>query len=312
MSRKGYITIIILIQSFNVNSMKTRGFLIILSVIVLISPLEAQVDQIAKMMEGYDMPENYKGFIDERYFISKKANITFKLNIYLPISYSETKRHYPILVMTDAFYSMGLAQTTFDLLTMYKEIPEVIVVGIDYPYSNMIQIVRNRFRDMMPTYVEGFNPSGKADLFISFLEYELFPYLQSEYRVDILDRCFFGHSAGGILGSHILIEHPYLFNRYIIGSPSLWWDNNEIVKRLEGKENLNFGPDYYVYSYIGSEEGDVMLNNWELFNKILTEKINPNMHFKQQVYEKESHASVTLSAFSQAIKFVYEKSEEGF
>jgi uncharacterized protein len=292
------------------HNMKTQFLFIVLLILISITTLQAQVDKIAKMMEGYDMPENYKGSMDERYFISKEANITFKLNIYLPITYGESNKHYPILVMTDAFYSMGIAQTTFDLLTMYKEIPEVIVVGIDYPYSNMMQIVRNRFRDMMPTHVEGFNPSGKANLFINFLENELFSYLKNEYRVDITDRCFFGHSAGGILGSHILIEKPYLFNRYIIGSPSYWWDNKEIIKRLEGKENLDFGTNYYVYSYIGSEEGDMMVNIWKVFNTLLTEKINPEMHFKQEVFEKETHASVTLSAFSKAIKFVYGKAEE--
>ena len=53
--------------------------------------LNAQVDRIAKMMEGYDMPENYKGSIAERYLISKETNLTFKLNIYLPITYNESK-----------------------------------------------------------------------------------------------------------------------------------------------------------------------------------------------------------------------------
>lgn len=287
--------------------MKSKMLFTVLIVFLSTINLKAQVDRIAKMMEGYDMPENYKGFIDERYLISKETNLTFKLNIYLPITYNESKNKYPILIMTDAFYSMGIAQTTFDLLTMYKEVPEVIVVGIDYPYSNMMQIVRNRFRDMMPTHVEGFDPSGKANQFISFIENELFPYLYNEYRVDSTDRAYFGHSAGGILGSHILIEKPYLFNRYIIGSPSYWWDNKEILRRLEKKEKIEIGFNYFIYSYIGSEEGEMMLINWDVFNRLILEKANSNIHFREQVFEKETHASVTLSAFSKAIRFIYDK-----
>jgi uncharacterized protein len=286
--------------------MKSKMLFTVLIVLSTIN-LKAQVDRIAKMMEGYDMPENYKGFIDERYLISKETNLTFRLNIYLPITYNESKNKYPILIMTDAFYSMGIAQSTFDLLTMYKEVPEVIVVGIDYPYSNMMQIVRSRFRDMMPTHVEGFDPSGKANQFISFIENELFPYLYNEYRVDSTDRAYFGHSAGGILGSHILIEKPYLFNRYIIGSPSYWWDNKEILRRLEKKEKIEIGLNYFIYSYIGSEEGEMMLSNWDVFNRLILEKANSNIHFREQVFEKETHASVTLSAFSKAIRFIYDK-----
>lgn len=286
--------------------MKTKIYTLVLLGFLSINA-KGQVDRIAKMMEGYDMPENYKGFIEERYLISKETNHTYKACVYLPITYNESDKEYPILIMTDAFYSMGIAQTTFDLLTMYKEVPEVIIVGIDYPYSNMLQLVRNRFRDMMPTHVDGYDPSGKANQFISFIENELLPYMYNAYRVDSTDRSFFGHSAGGILGSHILIEKPYLFNRYIIGSPSYWWDNKEIIKRLEKKDKIDTACNYFVYSYIGSEEGEMMLNDWKTFNKLLLDKTNSNIHFRDQIFENETHASVTLSAYSKAIKFIYNK-----
>jgi hypothetical protein len=60
--------------------MKTRFYFIVI-LMISFTVLKAQTDQIAKMMEGYDMTENYKGAIDERHLISKEANITFKLNI---------------------------------------------------------------------------------------------------------------------------------------------------------------------------------------------------------------------------------------
>lgn len=283
--------------------MKTKLMLTVITLFLTIHCLKAQVDKIAQMTE--QLPVNYKGFVDERYLISGEVNSTFKLNIYLPLSYNESEDIYPIMILTDACLGSGIAQTTFDLLTWKKTIPEVIVIGIDYPYTDMTQLQRYRFRDMMPTHVEGYEPSGDADKFINFIEKELFPYIQNNYRVDTTDRAFYGHSAGGNLGSHILLEKPYLFNRYVIGSPGYYWDDNEIIKRIQGMDKVGGKSEIVIYSYIEDNVSDGMLNNWNTFNNLLKEKISSQILFRDQIYKDEGHYSVYLSAFSTAIKFIY-------
>jgi hypothetical protein len=191
-------------------------------------------------------------------------------------------------------------------MTLFQEIPDVIIVGIGYPASSTIDWTRNRFRDMTPTHVQGFNPSGKADNFISFIKKELYPYIENNYRVDTTDRCYFGHSLGGLVGSYILIEHPELFNHYILGSPSYWWDDKEIMKRLSGKNYIISNNIKTIYTYIGGEE-DVHVTNWKEFNDILINKLNKSTKFSQKVYDGETHVSVPAAAFSTAIKFVYKK-----
>ena len=283
--------------------MKTKLMLTVITFFVTLHCLTAQVDKIAQMTEKY--PVNYMGFVDERYLISSEVNSTFKLNIYLPISYTESEDIYPIMILTDAYGASGIAQTTFDVLTGHNMIQEVIVIGIDYPYTDMTQLQRYRFRDMMPTHVEGYEPSGDADKFINFIEKELFPYIQNNYRVDTTDRAFYGHSAAGNLGSHILLEKPYLFNRYVIGSPGYWWDDNEIIKRIQGMDKVGGKSEIVFYSYVGGNESDRMLNNWNTFNNLLKEKISSQIHFRDQIYKDEGHISVYMLAFSTAIKFIY-------
>ena len=97
------------------------------------------------------------------------------------------------------------------------------------------------------------------------LKRNYYPYIENNYRIDTTDRCFCGHSFGGLLGSHILIEQPELFNRYIIGSPSYWWDNKEIIKRLSSKSYSSSDSVKTVYTFIGGKEGE-MINNWKEFN----------------------------------------------
>jgi uncharacterized protein len=287
--------------------MKTIKTIFLLVILIISLQLNAQEDKIASMAKGL-LREHYNGSIDERYLTSKETNSTFKIKIYLPITYSDTQAKYPIMILTDAIWAMGIAQSTFDYMTVLdKEIPEVIIVGIDYPYSKNLDWARNRFRDMLPTHVEGYDPSGSADKFIAFIKKELFPYIENNYRVDTTDRCFCGHSFGGLLGSHIFMEHSNLFNRYIIGSPSYWWDNKEITKRLSAKAFLSADSVKAVYTYIGGKEGEMMINNWKEFNEQLVNKINKNLKFHDQIYQDETHMSVTPAAFSTAVKFVYKK-----
>lgn len=181
-----------------------RNIIFLFVILVISFTSKAQEDKIAslgKSMKG----AYYTGSIDERDLTSKETNATYKILIYLPLTYPETQKKYPIMILTDAFWAMGIVQTTFDLMTfMAKEIPEVIVVGIVYPYSSVLDMARNRFRDMLPTHVDGYNPSGSADKFIAFIKKELFPYIENNYRIDTTDRCFCGHSFGGLLGTHIL------------------------------------------------------------------------------------------------------------
>jgi predicted alpha/beta superfamily hydrolase len=269
--------------------------------------LNAQEDKIAAMVKSVK-GAYYTGSIDERQLTSKETDATYKILIYLPVSYPETQRKYPIMIMTDAYWAMGIAQSTFDLMTFYThEIPEVIIVGISYPYSSLLDMTRNRHRDFLPTQVEGYNPSGSADKFINFIKKELIPFVENNYRVDTTDRCFSGHSYGGLLGAHILLEKPQLFNRYIIGSPSYWWDNKEITKRLSTKSYLASDSIKTIFTFIGGKEGNSMINNWKEFDSILIKKLNKNIKFHYQIFQDETHMSVVPAAFSTAIKFVYKK-----
>jgi predicted alpha/beta superfamily hydrolase len=284
-----------------------RRIIFLFTILVISFTLKAQEDKIAVMAKSIK-GAYYTGSLDERHLTSKETSATYKILIYMPLTYAETQKKYPIMILTDAFWAMGIAQTTFDYMTvMAKEIPEVIVVGISYPYSTVLDMGRNRFRDMLPTHVEGYDPSGSADKFIAFIKKELFPYIENNYRIDTTDRCFCGHSFGGLLGTHILMEQPQLFNRYIIGSPSYWWDNKEITKRLSSKKHLVSDSIKTVFTFIGGKEGKMMINNWKEFDSILVNKINKNIKFHEQIFQDETHMSVIPAAFSTAVKFVYKK-----
>jgi predicted alpha/beta superfamily hydrolase len=71
----------------------------------------------------------------------------------------------------------------------------------------------------------------EADKFLSFIESELFPYIEKNYR-PVPYRICSGHSSGGLCVTHSFLMHNNMFNSYIALSPSLYWDAGLVMKKL--------------------------------------------------------------------------------
>jgi predicted alpha/beta superfamily hydrolase len=75
--------------------------------------------------------------------------------------------------------------------------------------------------------------SGFANKFLDFMEFELFPYVDSIYHpMDY--RIISGHSFGD-LSCYCFVSWPYLLDAYIASDPSFWYDNNIMSKLLASK-----------------------------------------------------------------------------
>ncbi|MCD2260823.1 alpha/beta hydrolase [Psychroserpens luteolus] len=161
---------------------------------------------------------------------SKILNENRTLNIYLPHSYvQDSLKTYPVIYLLDGsidedfLHISGLVQ--FGSFSWIKMLPESIVVGISnvdrkrdftYPTSN------KKDKADFPT-------TGKSEAFINFLGTELQPYIDQNYRTNTT-KTIIGQSLGGLLATEILFKKPDLFDNYIIVSPSLWWDDNSLLK----------------------------------------------------------------------------------
>jgi pimeloyl-ACP methyl ester carboxylesterase len=101
-----------------------------------------------------------------------------------------------------------------------------------------------------------FDKSGHADNFIQFLSDELRPWLSNKFPQATDDITYFGHSLGGLFGTYVLLTQPSLFDRYILSSPSLWWDR-ELMFRIE-QERSTTEDDLRTSAFfgIGSLETD--------------------------------------------------------
>lgn len=222
------------------------------------------------------------------------------LNVYLPESYQEeTSKTYPVIYVLDGsmnedfIHIVGLVQ--FASFSWIQIVPESIVVGI----SNV-----DRKRDFTyPTTnkkdKEDFPTTGGSSNFITFLEKEVQVMIQKNYRVSA-EKTIIGQSLGGLLATEVLFKKPHLFDKYIIVSPSLWWDDESLLKQTPVK----FEQQKSIYIAVG-KEGPIMERvAKELFEKLqkVPEK-KYNLYFKfleEQRHGDALHLAVyhALEAFS--------------
>ena len=93
--------------------------------------------------------------------------------------------------------------------------------------------------------------SGKADLFLDFLQKELIPVIDQKFRSDTSKRIITGHSLGGYFTMYALLnelkEKKHLFMGYIAASPSLHYNHNYLLKQFASVGNLDgIGKKTYV------------------------------------------------------------------
>jgi predicted alpha/beta superfamily hydrolase len=228
------------------------------------------------------------------------------LNIYLPEGYNERDTaKYPVIYLLDGgadedfIHVVGLVQ--FNSFSWINRVPRSIVVGI----ANT-----DRKRDLtFPTTVKAdkvkYPTTGGAANFIAFIEKELQPYINSKYKTNS-SKTLIGESLGGLLATQILFEKPTLFSKYIIISPSLWWDNGSILQ-----QEFHISDPADIYIAVGkeglapSEQPHVQeVDANVLYDKLKgTKDKNVNVWF--DYLPEETHATIGHQAILNAFKVLY-------
>lgn len=228
------------------------------------------------------------------------------LNIYLPNGYSKDSiKKYPVIYLLDGsvdedfIHISGLVQ--FGSFSWINILPESIVVGIanvdrkrDYTFPTSIK------RDK-----KDFPSTGGSAKFIQFIQKEVQPLIDNTYHSNTV-KTLIGQSLGGLLATEILFNKPDMFDNYVIVSPSLWWDNESLLK----KSPVSYVSKKSIFVAVG-KEGKVMEQDAKSLYKKLqaSKKKHTKLHF--EFFEKQDHGDVLhLAAYHAFLKIFKTKKKE--
>lgn len=244
----------------------------------------------------------------------------YQVFVALPPSYTaQPNRRYPVLYVTDADYAFPIIRQIGRRLNIEgPQIKEFILVGLSYAKGEDGAVSRRR--DYTPTpRGPSSAPSGaihgEGKAYQHYLADQVKPFIAGRYRTDPAESFFLGHSYGALLGAQILFTDPGLFNGYVLGSPSLWYDKRHAMKLEDGYAKQNKDLAAKVFLYVGSYEAlrkgdrrysqtvDMVADN-KAFEAALKSRHYPNLQMKSVVLEDEDHLTVAPRGFTQGLKYL--------
>ncbi len=217
----------------------------------------------------------------------------YYIQISLPRSYYESDtRTYPVLYLTDADFCFGMARDLAMVLDWDQR--EVIVVGIGYGSPERLSEYR------WAEYGKTKDESGVfgCSNYLSFLEEQLIPKVESEYRANRHNRTLLTWSWGTCLYAYLLEQNTDLFHNYIMGGGGLdvaWVDTL-----------YQNSPDLPVRMYFGIGDNDSGLDMFKNFTSAMEAKGFGGLETHVDIYPEKYHEMITIGdLIDRGMKWIY-------
>lgn len=212
----------------------------------------------------------------------------------VPLNYERTTEKFPVLYMLDAHPPQNsMMAGIIEQQVWGGQIPDMILVGIQNT---------NRTRDLTPTQVAGEEGSGGSEKFMQFLETEVIPLIEKNYRTQPF-RIFAGHSFGGLTAVYAFATRPDLFNAYIAASPTLDWDNNFVIKRTE--DLFKQRKDFKKTMFFGIGDEPDVIKGFNSFKDLLKKASPKGIDYEFRQFPEENHPSVVLQAYYWGLRKIF-------
>jgi predicted alpha/beta superfamily hydrolase len=236
--------------------------------------------------------------IGQSYAIGLRDGSSQTLNVWLPASYAEGERRYPVLYLLDGgvdedfHHISGLARISGE----YGVTREFIVVGIESgPKRRQLMT----FPSSDPDDLKAIPVNGGAAGFRRRIIDEVIPWAEGRYRVSS-ERVLMGESLGGLFTVETLLREPEAFSTYIAIDPSLWWNKGSLVRESGLPGWRRTSPERRVFIAVSSQgpaqEGEILRAGLQAATSL-----------DYRLMSDETHASIYHPAATDAFRAVFTK-----
>lgn len=220
----------------------------------------------------------------------------FVIWVALPDAYATTDNAYPVLYVLDPQVTFGTVVDVSRLGAFVGALPETIVVGIGYQPDDVVNgIGELRIRDFIT----------EPENFLGFVQDDVIPMIESNYRVDPNDKGLMGWSAGASFVLYTMFSEPTLFQRYISLSPILQEVDGNSIRQLEQEF---FDSETALNANLFLAVGGLERNALAIFDDFvdtLDGRNYPNLYMVSAIIEDVSHTSVIAGAIAVALPRAY-------
>ncbi len=213
-----------------------------------------------------------------------------RYQVSLPERYQSSARRYAVLYLIDADFQFEHVAATVRQLARAGRIAPLIVVGVatngtsDYQHKT----------SWVTTDLPG---SGGAAAMLQYLRTELLPVINAEYRTSG-KQALLGYSLGGLLSLQALLQGDDTYSAFYALSPSVWLDNQSIVRRFQRAALTKLAPSRLFIS-LANEAG---MGVQELRSQ-LQQQAPLTLQWQFAHFPAETHYSMALPALTAALQW---------
>lgn len=245
------------------------------------------------------------------------TELTWDIEVALPSRYG-TIESPPLIICMDGPWIFGTTRDASRIMSMAREAPEAIVVGVGFQAETSRDYTRLRAQWFSPTpYMPppetgvrdgAAQDFGRADRTIGFLEATLLPRLADDYKFG--ERWYIGHSFSGLLGLKALFTKPRLFDKWLLASPSIWWDDGAILADEAGWAAGSYDLHAHVFLSAGehdswqTSDGLPIVESMVALGETLQGRNYPSLQLEARVLPGETHFSTIGAAVSAGLRFL--------
>ena len=223
-----------------------------------------------------------------------RENGNYFITVAMPEEYDRTTKNYPVIYLLDPGYggtrNESIIKAIASIASTKLQFP-LVIVGIGYNQFTA------RNRDYTPSKNRVYPTSGGAAQFLEFIELELIPEVEKNYRVETDRRVLLGHSFGGLFTYFSLFQKPDLFQYRIALSPSLWWDD-DMMLNVEREFSRNGGQlSGVLFTAAGSNESTSrIIGPYQKMVNRLKDRGYADLKIIDGIFPDEDHGSVFFNS----------------
>lgn len=211
----------------------------------------------------------------------------YDIYIALPKSYSSTSaRTYPVVYLLDGDLIFIWTTEYARWLNSGDALPEMRIVGIDNS--------RQRNKDLLPE-------QGGVEMFLTFIQQELVPYIDDNYRTTPSDRTLVGAGYGGLFTLFTLFHSPETFNRYIVATAAL--SKDDLVFQYE-EEFASAHSELPVKLFLAMGGRESTANMRELYDRLVRRNYD-GLEMNLAIIEEAGHYVTFLQGVADGLRAVF-------
>jgi hypothetical protein len=226
-----------------------------------------------------------------------------RILVRLPRHYDlDTAARYPVLYKFDGDNQLARYDNSVDILASMDVIPDLIIVALPNGRG-----MRNR--DLTPASLHqdgnekgemGTGEMGRGDRFLDFIEEELIPYVEANYRTT-QERILAGHSRGALLVLQSLLSKPDLFQARLMFSGPLMRDEQRLIADTRKFFRDHAQTRSFLYCNWGENENEGMSRSYDAMKALLTTEAPGGLRWILERARAADHQQTQVIALPSAL-----------